>query len=486
MPSARPSPLRLGPLTAYVSPLETVPDAHALAGVLTPRRTALWLDSARTHPVTGRWSVLGLDPWLTLTASRGQLELRTSASTRSWRGDPLDALQEQLRRYALPRRDALRAGPVGRAIGLMGFLSYDLNQWIERLPAAKPCEPRVPELAWFGMRRSVVIDHLEGRAWAVSLADPHGLESQARREAADGLESLVEQLAAGSNSVAAPAAAITLSPTSTQAEFELMVRRALEHIRAGDVYQVNLAQRFMAPWAGDPLALYLTLRRINPSPFACYLAWDGLAVVSCSPERLVRVQDGWADTRPIAGTRPRGASAEADAMQGLELLMSEKERAEHLMLVDLARNDLGRVCASGTVSVSELMALEEYSHVIHIISNVAGRLRPGASVIDAVRAVFPGGTITGCPKVRCMQILRELEPVGRGLYTGALGYASFTGALDTNIAIRTMVLGQGRLSFHAGAGIVADSDPAREYHETLAKAGALMQALNPSADAVAH
>jgi anthranilate/para-aminobenzoate synthase component I len=208
------------------------------------------------------------------------------------------------------------------------------------------------------------------------------------------------------------------------------------------------------------------------------LAWDDVAVVSCSPERLVRVHHGWIETRPIAGTRPRGATAQEDATNSFELLMSEKECAEHLMLVDLARNDLGRVCRVGSIAVNELMALEEYSHVIHIVSNVGGQLRPAAGPVDVIRAIFPGGTITGCPKVRCMEILRALEPVARGLYTGSIGRIGFDGSMDLNIAIRTMVVRDQSLSFHVGAGIVADSQPDREYQETLAKANALIQALS--------
>jgi len=271
---------------------------------------------------------------------------------------------------------------------------------------------------------------------------------------------------------------LALQPTCTQAEFETMVLRALEAIRAGDIFQANVSQQFTTLWEGRPLPLYLALRRINPSPFACFLSCEALTAVSCSPERLVRVQDGRVDTRPIAGTRPRGQSAEEDLLNSLELFVSEKERAEHIMLVDLARNDLGRIAATGSIGVEELMTLEAYSHVLHIVSNVSGRLRRGVDAVEVIQAVFPGGTITGCPKVRCMQILRELEPVARGLYTGSLGYIGFDGTMDLNIAIRTLVLQGHRLSFHVGAGIVADSVPEREYHETLAKAGALMSALD--------
>ncbi len=200
-----------------------------------------------------------------------------------------------------------------------------------------------------------------------------------------------------------------------------MVARALEDIQAGEIFQANIAHRFTVPWRGSALALYEALRRINPSPFACFVSCGEFAVVSCSPERLVSVQDRCAQTRPIAGTRPRGGSPQEDTLNSLELLLSEKERAEHIMLVDLERNDLGRICAMGSVSVDELMTLEEYSHVIHIVSNISGTLRRNVDAVDIIRAMFPGGTITGCPKVRCMEILRELEPVARGLYTGSLG-----------------------------------------------------------------
>jgi anthranilate/para-aminobenzoate synthase component I len=375
----------------------------------------------------------------------------------------------------------------------MGLLSYDLNRWIERLPAPQPSERPVPDMAWFGMRTVILVDHLQQRSWLLSLVDPHSPQPVARREAIKALHRTEEQLVASSEAGAGPdqpqavigtsrryAASVNASSpeaTSTQAEFETMVWRALEYIRAGDIFQANISQRFMTSWHGPALPLYGALRRINPSPFSCFLLSDEFAVVSCSPERLVRVQDGRVDTRPIAGTRPRGATPEDDAINSLDLLVSEKERAEHIMLVDLARNDLGRVCAVGSVNVGELMALEEYSHVIHIVSDVSGVLRDGVDAVDVIRAIFPGGTITGCPKVRCMQILRELEPVARGLYTGSLGYIGFDGVMDLNIAIRTMVIQGDRLSFHVGAGVVADSEPEREYHETLAKAGALMDAL---------
>ncbi len=466
--------LHYGSLTAYVQPFDGCPNVQAFVEQIPSRVPALWLDSARQHPTTGRWSLLGFDPWLTLIARGQQLELRTSAHTHTWQGHPLEALREVLRRYEAPARPI----PQGRAMGLMGFLSYDLNRWIERLPPPQPSGQTVPEMMWFGMKTVVLVDHLEQRSWVISLVDPHSPSSLARREARAALERTMATLATPSApALAHPLCASRPIPTSTPREFETMVARTLAHVRAGDIFQANVSQRFTMPWDGAVVALYGALRSVNPSPFACFLSWEDLSVVSCSPERLVRVHDGRISTRPIAGTRPRGATPDADAINSLELLLSEKERAEHIMLVDLERNDLGRVCRAGSVSVDELMGLEAYSHVIHIVSEITGMVRRGVDAVDVIHAVFPGGTITGCPKVRCMEILRELEPVARGLYTGSLGYLGFDGTMDLNIAIRTMVIQGRQLSFHVGAGIVADSDPTREYHETLAKAGALMEAL---------
>jgi anthranilate/para-aminobenzoate synthase component I len=263
----------------------------------------------------------------------------------------------------------------------------------------------------------------------------------------------------------------------TREQYVALVLRVQEHIGRGDIYQANLSQRFRVPAAVEGLALYAHLRRISPAPFAGYLRAEGLELVSSSPERLLSVEGGHASTRPIAGTRPRSPDAGADRALAAELMLSEKERAEHLMLVDLARNDLGQVAEIGSVSVDELMVAEEYSHVRHIVSNVTARLAPGRDALDALRALFPGGTITGVPKRRCMEILDALEPVPRGFYTGALFYITRSGRLDANILIRSAVVREGAVTFHAGGGIVADSDPLREYEETLHKAEALRLAL---------
>lgn len=474
--ASAPAVFRHGPLTVYLKDLKGEAELSRLPPQLAS--PVMWLDSARQHPTTGRWSTLGFNPWMTLIAREGQVTWQTSAETTVDHANPLDALRKVLLHYRAPAS----ATPHGRAIGLMGALSYELNRWIERLPDPKTGFS-VPDFMLFAMRQVVLVDHQEKRTWLISVADPHVASPIARREANAGLEQMEAMLAG----VESPAELLdqqaralfdgALRATTTQSEFEAMVARALGHIRAGDIFQANLSQRFTAPWTGDCWGLYLALRQINPSPFACWLSCDEMTVVSGSPERLVRVQQDRIDTRPIAGTRPRGATFSEDELNSLELLLSDKERAEHIMLVDLARNDLGRVCRAGSVWVNELMSLERYSHVIHIVSDVAGLLRQGVDAVDVIRAVFPGGTITGCPKVRCMEILHELEPVARGLYTGSLGMIGFDGTLDLNIAIRTLVVQKELLSFHVGAGIVADSEPAREYAETLDKAAALMQAI---------
>jgi anthranilate/para-aminobenzoate synthase component I len=264
----------------------------------------------------------------------------------------------------------------------------------------------------------------------------------------------------------------------TREEYAGRVRRCLDYIRDGDIYQANLSHRFeLHLGQRTPRGVYRKLRDINPSPFAALLEFPDVTLVGCSPERLVRLQGSDVDTRPIAGTRPRGSTGEEDEWLAEDLLLNDKERAEHLMLVDLERNDLGRVCAFGSVHVNDFMALERYSHVIHIVSNVRGRLAPGRDAMDLIRAVFPGGTVTGVPKIRCMEILDELEPVRRGPYTGSVGYISANGDLDLNIIIRTLVIKEGRGYLHVGAGIVADSEPSREYQETLYKAEALLDAV---------
>jgi anthranilate/para-aminobenzoate synthase component I len=268
-----------------------------------------------------------------------------------------------------------------------------------------------------------------------------------------------------------------LTPFSNKSDYLKKVDQVKAYISEGDIYQANISQKFETPFEKDPLDLYQKLRKVNPSPFSGFLKFDDLSLVSSSPERLIKVSGDKIESRPIAGTRPRSNIAEKDEALTADLLLNDKERAEHLMLVDLERNDLGRLCKAGTVEVTDFMLLEKYSHVSHIVSNISGCLLPDRSLFEILKAVFPGGTITGCPKIRCMEIINELEPVQRGPYSGSFGYIGYAPYLDLNIIIRSIIINKGNASFHVGAGIVADSVPEKEYQETLDKAAAMVEAL---------
>jgi para-aminobenzoate synthetase component I len=365
--------------------------------------------------------------------------------------------------------------------GWLGWLGYDLAWEIEQLPWRKVDVLPFPVAYWYEPETFAVLDHEQQHLW---LATSHP----------DQLDHLQRQL---EGSPASPKIQVTGHPSSpslprfltSQAEYQAAVLKAKQYIHAGDIFQANLSLRFAAQTQTDSWQLFQTLQQINPSPFASYWRTPWGAMVSCSPERLVQLQGRQAQTRPIAGTRPRGHRPEQDHALAQELLQNRKENAEHIMLVDLERNDLGRVCTWGTVDVDELLVLEYYSHVMHLVSNVTGQLAPDKTGVDLIRALFPGGTITGCPKVRCLEIIEELEPLRRSLFYGSCGYLDQRGHLDLNILIRTLLMTSmpGDDSRHpsppslvwgqVGAGIVADSDPEREWLESLQKAKAQLMAL---------
>ncbi len=343
---------------------------------------------------------------------------------------------------------------------LFGYLSYDAARSLESLPNLAENDLRMP-VAQFIVPRYVIGAGPEGTWASVPVGESADFILRALRQSAPFLEA----------APAAPAGTLqTAQSTLGREGYMQAVERVKEYVRAGDVFQVNISQRFEVSFDGDPLKLYGALRRRNPSPFGGMVSFPGVVVVSSSPERLVNLSGRYASTRPIAGTYPRGA--------GASLLLDPKERAEHAMILDLERNDLGRTAAYGTVRVEEFMTTETYSHVVHIVSEVAGELAEGRDAVDLLAGMFPGGTITGCPKVRCMEIIEELEPVRRGLYTGSFGYLSLDGsAMDMNIAIRTILLEDGSAYAQAGGGIVADSIPSREYRESVVKAAALLECL---------
>lgn len=358
--------------------------------------------------------------------------------------------------------------------GWLGWLGYDLAWEIEHLPQYNADPLPFPVAFWYEPETFAVLDH---QAQQLSLVATHPQQ----------LENMEEAIAQVCSEPLPELLADHLTFASNQAAYEAAVRRAKTYIRAGDIFQANLSLRFSTQTLADSWAIYRQLHAINPSPFANYWRTPWGAVISCSPERLVSLQGDRAETRPIAGTRPRGKTAEQDQTLAQELLSNRKERAEHIMLVDLERNDLGRVCQWGTVQVDELMTLEPYSHVMHLVSNIVGRLASNKTAIDLIRATFPGGTITGCPKVRCMEIIEALEPMRRSLFYGSCGYLDWRGNLDLNILIRTLLWTSSDVPHQphtvwgqVGAGIVADSQPTQEWQESLQKAQAQLMAMGMS------
>jgi len=372
--------------------------------------------------------------------------------------------------------------------GAIGYFAYDLGRFVERIPEWTADDVPVADchLGFYGS--VVTIDHVAGRAWVAAIGAPETRARAERRLAEARAGELEEVLGGGGCGEARPAAgvrrpALHLESNFRRDDYIRAIGRAKEYIAAGDIYQVNLSQRLSAPLATTPLDLYRRLSRENPSPFAAYFETPDGAVVGCSPERFLQVWGREVETRPIKGTRPRGATPEEDARLAAELLASEKDRAENVMIVDLERNDIGKVCEYGSVHVPELFALESYATVHHLVSTVRGRLRPECSALDCLRACFPGGSITGAPKVRSMEIIEELEPTRRGVYTGAIGYLSFSGDMDVNIVIRTAVVQNAAAYFQVGGAIVADSDPEAEYEETIDKCRAIAAALAAEAGA---
>jgi anthranilate synthase component I len=445
------------------------------------RGPAFLLESAEQGQRFGRWSFLGFRPRAVLRLEQGRLEVREGSERRELdASDPFRAVADYLSSYRVAPLEGLPPF-AGGAVGLFG---YDLVRAVERLPEPNPDDVGTPDMALMVSDALVVFDHLSHRVTVLVNAfvdDPDEVD-EAYAQAAAQIERARELLAEPVPRPAEPAPrpedpASAFESNMTQAEYEAAVQRARDYIFAGDAFQVVPSQRWTGPCPVEAFSLYRGLRVVNPSPYMYFLEWDDFAIAGASPEPLVKVSGRRAEVRPIAGTRPRASSPEEDLRLADELLRDEKERAEHVMLVDLGRNDLGRVCEFGSVEVGELMSVETYSHVMHIVSSVSGTLRPETGAMDALRAVLPAGTLSGAPKIRAMEIIDELEPVKRGFYGGAIGYLSYTGDLDTCIHIRTVVVKDDVAYLQAGAGVVADSDPAYEYRETLAKVGAMFEAL---------
>ncbi|GAB4200372.1 MAG: anthranilate synthase component I [Wenzhouxiangellaceae bacterium] len=437
------------------------------------------LESVEGGENWGRYSIIGLPCRRRIEIKRGVwrerdygrlvAELKVS--------DPLAAVAQYQQRFKVPELDELPKFTGG----LVGYFGYETVAYIEpRLKLHdKPDQLGVPDIQLLVSEEVAVLDNLAGKLYLIVNVDP--TPDDAWHAAQRRLDQLEHRLRCGTPGYLPQ---LSGAPAKTEYEygfdqprFEAAVRRIKEYINAGDCMQVVLSQRMRAPLEGSPLNVYRVLRSINPSPYMYYFDLGETQIVGSSPEVLVRVADGEALVRPIAGTRPRGATPAADALMEQELLADPKELAEHLMLIDLGRNDLGRIAATGSVKLTDKMVIERYSHVMHIVSEVHGRLRAGLGPVDALRATFPAGTLSGAQKVRAMEIIAELEPVQRNIYAGAVGYLNWWRDADLAIAIRTAVIRNGVLNLQAGAGIVADSDPTREWEETMNKCGALMHAV---------
>ena len=425
------------------------------------------LESVEGGERLARYSFMGTEPYRVLRTGPGQPD---------GEGDPLLRVQAELERFTPAHVDGLP-----RFLGgAVGYLAYECAHYFEpRVPTPSADPQGLPEAVFLFTDSLLVFDHLKHRIQVVAHAHVDGDVDRAYAAAVARVDELVERLAQSLDGARSAAGGEVPAPVSnkTHEQYHDMVKRAKEYIVAGDVIQVVPSQRLEIPLPGDPFEVYRSLRAINPSPYMYYLHLDDVDVVGASPEMLVRVEDGRVDTHPIAGTRRRGADAAEDAALEAELVASEKERAEHIMLLDLGRNDIGRVAKPGTVEVTQMLEVERYSHVMHLVSHVTGRLADGFSCYDALRACFPAGTVSGAPKIRAMEIIAELEGERRGLYAGAVGYFSFSGNMDTAIGIRTMVVRDGTAYVQAGGGVVYDSDPEAERLESLQKADALIRAI---------
>ncbi|WP_165219813.1 aminodeoxychorismate synthase component I [Aquisphaera insulae] len=455
-------------LPAMVQQVLDVP-ADRLAALLGGWPEPAILASRGERGEAGRWSILAAYPRLAFEATGTRWSIRQdNGSFASGEGDPLDELARLLRRFGLAETSDAAPPPDACPFqgGMIGYLGYDLAPLIEDLPRRAARDSRLPDLRMGLYDTAVVVDHRTGRttlhAWDLTGEGLAAAERRCRtwRRAIRG--------AGPSDRSIRRSALGPIEGELDQNSYMNSVNRALEYIAAGDIFQVNLSQRFAARGHVEPLDLFLRLGEASPAPYSAFLRWRDLAVVSASPESFYQVRGGRIETRPIKGTRPRGADPEADARLADELRQAPKDRAELTMIVDLERNDLGRVCRYGSVNVVDPHAIESFAQVHHLVATVEGALREDAGPVDIIRATFPGGSITGAPKIRAMQIIDELEPNRRGVYTGAIGYFS-RGATGLNIAIRTMTVEKDEVRYQVGGGIVADSDPAGEYEETLHK-----------------
>ncbi len=457
------------------------------------------LESVEGGEHLARYSLLGCDPvWILETRGQQSIQTYRNGDRQVFAGDPFETLAQCIAPYKPVQIPQLPPG-IG---GLFGFWGYELINWIEpRVPVYPLGGEDLPDGLWMQIDNLLIFDQVRRKIWAIAYADlrdPNVDLRQAYQQACDRVRQLVSKLQlplSGQDKIlewtppAEDRPELVYTSNTSKEKFCANVKQAKDYIQAGDIFQVVVSQRLSTVYQGDPFSLYRSLRLINPSPYMAYFHFQDWQIIGSSPEVMVKttrpngpLAPSVATLRPIAGTRPRGKTSLEDADLAEDLLQDPKEVAEHVMLVDLGRNDLGRVCTNGSVTVDELMVIERYSHVMHIVSNVVGELAPSKTAWDLLKATFPAGTVSGAPKIRAMEIIHELEPCRRGPYSGAYGYYDFEGQLNTAIAIRTMVVrnqpdGSHAVSVQAGAGLVADSEPEREYEETLNKAKGMLEAI---------
>ncbi len=463
--------------------LEYFIDPVSLYGFLRNEPYSSFLDSAMDYEKLGRFSFVGYDPFMVLETRGEDIAVMTADGTEKVKANPFQFLRSLLSYYETKPA----SGEIPFSSGCIGYFSYDLRYFTEKLPSTAKDDIALPDMILSFYDVVLIFDNLLKKAYISSSGLPlldakkNSARAESRLEYAkryvysipsnifNGPEPLYRNSRPDYSGI---------SSNFTRNSYKEAIKRAKDYIKEGDIYQVNLSQRLSTEFSGDSFELYKTLRRINPAPFAAYLNYDKFQVISASPERFLRISGKDIETRPIKGTRPRGINDTEDARLKDELIRSEKDRAEHLMIVDLERNDIGRVCEYGSVAPVEFIITESYSTVHHLVSTVSGRLKDGVDVVDCLLNCFPGGSITGAPKIRAMEIIEELEPTKRGIYTGSIGYIDFSGNSDLSIVIRTVIAKDGVLHFQVGGGIVADSDADKEFDETMDKARAIIDAIN--------
>ncbi|MCX6012773.1 MAG: aminodeoxychorismate synthase component I [Chloroflexi bacterium] len=461
----------------FIEEISTTLSAPQAFELFRDRPFCFFLDSGMDHQNLGRYSFIGSDPFLIMKSRGKNIEIIRGTEKTRISGNPFDVLGELMKSYHIEEKSL----PVPFTGGVVGYFSYDLCHFIERLPAKAFDDIRAPECYLCFYNSVLAYDHLLNKVYITYLpfSEKDNIAVTKLKKLKNKLLTTIER-----NNVPEQKLKLKLSANFTHENYIKAVEEAREYIKSGDIFEVNISQRFSVDLPIEPFQLYKRLRMLNPAPFACYLDFGDISVVSSSPERYLRLRSNIVETRPIKGTRPRGKNELGDKALAEELLNSSKDRAEHMMIVDLERNDLGRVCSFGSVRVKELTVIEKYATVFQMVSTIEGKLMEGKNSVDLLKATFPGGSITGAPKVRAMEIIDELEPTKRSVYTGNIGYLGFNGDMDLNIVIRTFIIKDKRAYFQVGGAVTYDSDAEAEYQETIDKARALLKALDLQPEAV--